>query len=102
MELISITLEITKDSLYLSDFDSQRIRKRILIANIRYIIINEDSKLTIIDAQKNNSMNETTIETNQYEHIISAILCLSNDPYQFLIIREGLLNLKKKICGFDD
>jgi hypothetical protein len=79
METISIRLEITKDALYLSDVDSQRIRKRIFIANIRYIIMNEDSKLTIIDAHSNNSMNETTIETYQYEHIISAILCLRND-----------------------
>jgi hypothetical protein len=42
METISIRLEITKDALYLSDMDSQRIRKRIVIANIRYIIINDE------------------------------------------------------------
>ena len=57
-------MEITKDALYLSDMESQRIRKRIVIANIRYIIINEESKLTIIDAHNNYSMNETIIETD--------------------------------------
>ena len=64
MEQIKAKLEITQDALYLSDIDSLRLRKRIVIENIKYLIVN-DQTLTIIDAHNNTFLNETMIETDQ-------------------------------------